>query len=466
MAAGPDLATLPATAAPAATPPADRTILRGIVWGALFVLAAKFGGAIKEMAVAWRFGVSSEIDAYLFVFNWVTWPLAVWFAAASAVLVPLFARLRAERGADELQQLKRELFGAALPLGLLLAVAMAALLHWLVRAPLLGLPPETAAQAAAIVTPLAVLAALGVPVCLLSAWMIADQRYANTLFEGIPALTIALLLLTSLAVGIDGLVWATLIGFGLQLLALGVALGRRRSLVPPRLPLRSVHWSALYRGIGIALAANALLAAVVLIDQWFAAQLPAGAVATFGYANRILALLIGIGVTAVARATLPVFSATRFAPGDGLWRVACRWAGLLLLAGIGTAAIGWWGAGDVVALLFERGAFGAQDTQAVAQVLRHGLLQLPSYFAAVVLQSLFSAQAWYGALLLASGVGMGVKLIASAVLIDGHGLLGLQWSTAAMFAAQALVLLAIGLQRARHAAMAAQPSPLPDPTNR
>ena len=445
MAAGEDVGAL--TAAAGSAQPADRTILRGIVWGTLFVLAAKFAGALKEMVVAWRFGVGSEIDAYLFVFNWATWPLAVWFAAVSAVVVPLFAQLRAERPAAELLQLKRELFGGALLLGLLLSGAMAMLLHGLVAAPQLGLPAETAAQAAAIATPMAGLVALGVPICLLSAWMIADQRYANTLFEGVPAFTIALLLSSAVVAGLDGLVLATLVGFALHLIALLIALGRRRSLALPSLSLRSPHWAGLYRGIGIALAAHALLAAVVLIDQWFAAGLPAGSVATLGYANRVLALVIGIGVTAVARATLPVFSAARFDQGDALWRVTCRWAAWLLLAGVGAVAVGWWGAEGVVILLYERGAFGQQDSQAVSLVLRHGLLQLPCYFGAVVLQSMFSAQAWYGALLLASAVGMAVKLVASAWLINSYGLLGLQWSTAAMFAAQGLVLVALGSRR-------------------
>ncbi len=451
MAVDKDARTL-AAAAPSPRP-TDRTIVRGIVWGTLFVLAAKFAGALKEMVVAWRFGIGSEIDAYLFVFNWATWPLAVWFAAVSAVVVPLFAKLRAERPAAELMQMQRELFGGSLLLGLLLGGAVAVLLHALVAMPQLGLPDSTAAQAAAIATPMAGLAALGVPICLLSAWMIAEQRYANTMFEGVPALTIALLLSTGLVVGLDGLVLATLAGFALHLIALLVALGSRGALAGPRLLLRSPHWAGLYRGIGVALATNALLAAVVPIDQWFAAGLPSGSVATFGYANRVLALVIGIGVTAVARATLPVFSATRFALGDALWRVACRWAALLLLAGIVAAVVGWWSAEGVVTLLYERGAFGQQDSQAVSLVLRHGLLQLPFYFGAVVLQSMFSAQAWYGALLLASAIGMTVKLLASAWLIDTHGLLGLQWSTAAMFAAQGSVLLALGMRHSRAAAL-------------
>ena len=56
------------------------------------------------------------------------------------------------------------------------------------------------------------------------------------------------------------------------------------------------------------LAGQALISFIGIIDQFFAAPLGTGAIATLSYANRILASMLGLGATAVARATLPVFS--------------------------------------------------------------------------------------------------------------------------------------------------------------
>src|SRR3546814_4132080 len=53
---------------------------------------------------------------------------------------------------------------------------------------------------------------------------------------------------------------------------------------------------------------------------------------------------------------------------------------LMVLAGAVVTAVGWLLAPWGVALLFERGAFTADDTVVVAQVLRWGLLQMPFYF--------------------------------------------------------------------------------------
>ena len=57
----------------------DRRIATGFLWVAFFLLVSKLAGAAKEMAVAWRYGVSETVDAYVFVFNLVTWPVTLWF---------------------------------------------------------------------------------------------------------------------------------------------------------------------------------------------------------------------------------------------------------------------------------------------------------------------------------------------------------------------------------------------------
>ena len=49
-------------------------IAQGMIWVALFVLLTSLARAAREMAIAYRYGVGAEVDAYLFVFNLVSWP--------------------------------------------------------------------------------------------------------------------------------------------------------------------------------------------------------------------------------------------------------------------------------------------------------------------------------------------------------------------------------------------------------
>lgn len=57
--------------------PDHHAIARGMAWVALFVLLGSVARAAKEVAIAYRYGVSAEVDAYLFVFNLVSWPVGV-----------------------------------------------------------------------------------------------------------------------------------------------------------------------------------------------------------------------------------------------------------------------------------------------------------------------------------------------------------------------------------------------------
>ena len=68
-----------------------------------------------------------------------------------------------------------------------------------------------------------------------------------------------------------------------------------------------------------------------IIDQFFAAHLDTGAIATISYANRILSLILGLGATAVSRATLPVFSRIKSQGGGRqLYGIAIFWVRLMI----------------------------------------------------------------------------------------------------------------------------------------
>jgi putative peptidoglycan lipid II flippase len=409
------------------------SILRGIGWTALFIVLGKLFSAAKEIAVAWRYGVGQEVDAYLFVFNTVTWPVSVWFAVLPVVLVPLVTRLRALPEGVELQQFRRELLGATLVAGTLLGLLTWLALRWLLGSPWTGLASPTRDIALAMAAAMALVTPLGYLVSLGSAWMLATGRYANTLYESVPALAILLAVLLWPGLGAAALVGGTLGGFAVQLVLVGVALALHGHLQAPRMSLRSPHWSSFWRGMGILLAGQALMSLTVLLDQFFAAGLHDGAVSTLGYANRILALIIGVGVTAVSRATLPVFAGAQTQDPAHTTRLALHWTRVLLGTGLLAIALGWWLAPWGVRLLFERGAFGPQDTLAVTEVLRHGLLQLPPYFAGIVLLSLLSARGQYRGLALVSAACLGCKLLGNWLLVPWAGLAGIQWSTSAMY---------------------------------
>ena len=418
--------------------PDHRVIATGTAWVALFVFFGKLAGAAKEMAVAWIYGVSEQVDAYLFVINLVSWPVSVWFSVLTIVLVPLVARIR-QSSATELAGFRAELFGLALVLGLALALVCWFGLPWLLRLSWTGLPPGTVDIAIGMVPALTLLAPLGVLISLFSAWMLAAGRHANTLLESVPALVLLLALLAFSGGSVEPLIWGTVAGFVAHLASLAAPLEKRGEVGAPRFTLQSPQWHPFWQGFGVMLAGQALISFTGIVDQFFAANLGAGAIATFGYANRIIALISGIGATAVYRATLPVFSAILARDGKQSPRVASRWALLMFALGVFAVIIGWWLAPWVVKLLFERGAFTAHNTQIVTEVFRYGLLQLPFYFGGLVMVSALASQGRYRTIAAIASSNLIVKVAANFIMLPWLGMKAILLATALMYMASMLL---------------------------
>jgi putative peptidoglycan lipid II flippase len=421
-----------------------RAIFKSMAWVTLFVLIGRLAGAAKEMVVAYRYGVGAEIDAYLFVMNFIGWPIGLWFSVLTAVLVPLAARMRQD-AAEELPRFRAELLGATLVLGLVLAVFSWLVLPMILQSSWADLPPATAAIATEAVPALSLLVPLGVVVSLFSAWMLSAGRHANTLFEGIPALVIILALFMFATGGIVPLLWGTVAGSVFHLISLVVSLARRNEVVAPRFAYRSSQWTAFWNGFGIMLAGQALMSLVVIIDQFFAVHLDTGAVATLSYANRVLALLVGMVGIAVSRATLPIFSQAHAGERGHVHRIATQWTHIMFLIGLAAMILLWWLAPYVVALLFERGAFTQQDTFAVSTVLRYGAIQLPFLFAGLVLVSSLVSRGMHRLVAYGAGINLLVKIGANYLLVPDLGINGVMLATGVMYFASFSMLYGLAL---------------------
>lgn len=418
----------------------NRAIARSMAIVAALVLLGSVARAGREMAIAYRYGVGVEVDAYLFVFNLITWPVAVWFSVLTVVLVPLAAGIR-NLAPSELAVFRAELFGLALVVGISFAAISFWLLPMVLRSPVVGLAPQIASAALEMVTPLSALAPIGVLVGLFSAWTMAAGRHANTLFESIPSLGVLLAVLLMPAASALPLVGGTVVGYVAQAAALWLLLKFRNDVEWPRLTMRSPHWAAFFRGFGIMLAGQVLMSVTTIIDQFYAGYLGAGNIATLNYANRVLALVLGLGAMAVSRATLPIFSTSHLDDGHHSHRLARRWVGLLFALGVALAMVGWFLVPAVVTLLFERGAFTAQNSSDVTRVMRVCLLQLPFYFSAIVLASYFSSRRMYAVLLWSGVWAILTKLAGNTLLLPLTGLYAIPLATAIMYLVNLAYLL-------------------------
>jgi len=118
----------------------------------------------------------------------------------------------------------------------------------------------------------------------------------------------------------------------------------------------------------------------LLVDQGMAATLPSGSVSTLVYANRFVSVVLNLLAGAIATAVTPYFS-QMVARKD--WK-ACRhtvntYVRLTALVSIPVAMAMVFGSHWLVRTTFQHGAFGPQDTAAVAPVQAMYAIQLPFF---------------------------------------------------------------------------------------
>jgi putative peptidoglycan lipid II flippase len=409
-----------------------RQIARGLVLVSAFVFIAKLVAAAKEMVVAWRYGISPVVDGYLFVFNVLQLPISILSTVLTVVLIPLAGQARAE-DPGALKRFRAELLGAVIVIGLLLYPVSALLIHWFATNGSLRLNEATRDAILGINPWLSLLLPIGLLISLWSSWIMAGGGHSNTFLEGVPALVILAVLLAVPGTTGTSLLWGTLGGFLAEAAFLAVPLLKGNSLEAPRLSFGSPYWAPLRAGLLTVLITQLLLSVSTVLDQFFASDLGDGAIATLGYANRIIALLLGIGATAVSRATLPVFSGQANASEGHRRQVVQKWVLAMLAIGFAMAIAVWLLAPWIVRLLFERGAFTSRNTIAVTAVLVWSLPMVPWYMASLVIVADVNSRRRYKTFLGLNAINLLAKVILLLILVPPFGLTGIPLASAGMY---------------------------------
>ncbi|MBV6306201.1 hypothetical protein KVP10_15010 [Candidimonas humi] len=411
-----------------------RRIAQGAARVAFFLLLGKAAGALKEMAVAYRYGVSSVVDAYQFTMTMANWLPVTLVGVLSVVLIPVLVRIRYQDPAARARFL-RELQAWVLVLGAVLAVLIYAAWPWVLSVAGKGLSPEVRDMSSQLMLAFAPAALLTVMTGVSAARLRSHERHINTLLDSVPAMLILLCILAWPVRDVRPLLWGTLLGYLLQSAwQLWLASKADGMWGRPQLTLRSPHWPDLAAAAGVMLVGQVAMSFVGPIDQYTAANLGANANATLGYAARLLSLVLGLGAASVGRAALPVLSDIQ-GRGDPVRAraTALKWSGMMVLAGAVVCLIGWLLAPWGVALLFQRGAFTAQNTATVAQVLRWGLLQLPFYFGVLMLVQLLASQNRYRIMAAIAVANFALKAVMNHVLAPRMGVEGIMLATSIMY---------------------------------
>lgn len=409
----------------------------------VLTLVAKLFAAGREIAIAWRYGIGPMVDSYQLSLTVTTWLPMMLTSVVTVVLVP---RLVALRGRPERCRLFiSELNGTIVLLGAAVAAATfvaAPSVSYLLAGPI---GPGALELTSTMSRSMSALAMFVIAVSYFSARLQARERFAYSVTEAIPAIVIALFMIAFLPTsGAPPLVLGTLAGFLLQALLLWLMVQRSEGVGSISFRHRSPEWKSLYTSVVIMAAAQGILAFSIPIDQAFAARIGEGAVATLGYASRIIILFSGLATIVVGRALLPVLSS---AAADGDFetgrRHAVQWACLLFGASAAASAVLWLAAPELVRLIFQRGAFDAAASADVSRALRFGLFQLPPFFGGIALVQWYAATGQFQWFLAITAASLALKIVLNILLTPILNLEGIILSTSAMYFLSVVILLAL-----------------------
>ncbi|MEV0171939.1 lipid II flippase MurJ [Streptomyces sp. NPDC050803] len=431
-------------------PVSRKFLARATLVTAVLSIAGALLGLARDQALARLFGAGSETDAFL-----VAWTVPE-FASTLLIedglafaLVPAFSLALARRAQGAPGDPVRSLVATTLPRLTLTLVGAAALVvmtaPYLVEALAPGLPDRALAVDCTRLTATCVLSFGLAGYC--SAALRAHRRFLAP-----AAIYVAYNTGIITAMFVLGGHW------GVRSAAVGVAVGGAL-MVAVQLPFvfRQLRRKATVteeagategQAVALALVATVLLFALcrqcqVLIERYLASTLPAGSISHLNYAQKVAQIPMTLSLM-LCTVTFPVV-ARALAEGD-VERARTRverdlaLAACVVLLGAATVIAC---APQIVEVLFQRGAFTAQDTAATAGVMRvYALGLLGQTLVGALVRSYFSAgrPTWFPVAVMT--VGIVVTSWIGAWTVGPWGVSGIAAANAAGITVTAALLLA------------------------
>ncbi|GKQ35450.1 murein biosynthesis integral membrane protein MurJ [Streptomyces sp. A012304] len=415
-------------------------------------LAGAVLGLVRDQVLARLFGAGSETDAFL-----VAWTVPE-FAATLLIedglafaLVPAFSAALARRARDGAGDPVRALVRATLPRLSLAFAAVSVLLvctaPYLVKSLAPGLTDPRFAVDCTRLTATCVLTFGLAGYC--SAALRAHRRFVApaAIYVAYNAAIITAMSLLGARWGVRAAAVGVAVGGALMVVIQLPSLVRQLSRKATAPGTAATAEEASRRAVGLALVGTVVLFALcrqsqVLIERFLASTLPSGAISHLNYAQKVAQMPMVLALM-LCTVTFPVV-ARALAEGDterARDRVERDLKVVSRVVLLGAAAVVACGP-QLVHLLFQRGAFTAQDTSATAAVMRvYALGLLGHALVGALVRSYFSAgrPTWYPVAAMTAGAA--VTSWAGAAAVGSWGVLGIAAANAAGITLTALLLL-------------------------
>lgn len=402
-------------------------------------------GFIREAIVAYYFGASAELDAFLIASTVPRILVIQGVQITVALILPLYIGHIEEGRPDLATALMQRWFRFLLKSGLVFAVGAGLLAPYLMALVGPGLSDDLTARAAEwfrFLLPWVLLSLLG---GCFKVVLESNKRFVPAALGG-DAINITVMASCLLFASLWS-VWAMVVG-----MLAGAVLGFLIQWWPSRRFEPLLLWPGrLATSIQLPLAGGGVLVmhyfvqqANMLIDRAFASSLPEGSVAALNYANQINQAPSTVVNAALATALFPILA--RLA-ARRQWRQAFRTAmslavvtmtiGVLCAAGLIIFRA------ELVTLLLERGRFDAHASAMTALVLSLLPAMIPVYAGTLLVTRLLMSQKRLRTILMISIFSMSLKILLNIAFVRIWGLIGVVLATVMTGTAALLVRILV-----------------------
>jgi len=327
-------------------------------------LLSKGMGFLRDVLIAWYFGASGQVDAFMVAVTVPTLVGGLGFALSMAV-IPAFRRALATEGMGEARELGSAAVVLTLAVSAALMLAIASGAPHLVRLFAPGLAAPDGALAAGLMRWLSILVICVNLFYVLSAIYNAMEHFTIPAVTDLASNVIVLSFLVLLAgrLGISALAGGMVTGNLVVVAAMTVPLVLRSVLVVTgRLwspAIRQMMWLA-----GPVFVIEILSQGTTLIENYFGAGAGTGVIASLGYAKRLSVMVVALVGTNIARAVFPVMSRLASERAvDSARDLFSKLSRQYAITFIPISALLAYFHDDVVRIVFARGAFDAAATE-------------------------------------------------------------------------------------------------------
>jgi putative peptidoglycan lipid II flippase len=414
----------------------NRRIFAASVIVAAWTLLVHLATALKDVIVAYQFGTTDVLDAFLIAFLMPSFVISIVAGSLPSAFIPIYLEVQ-RRGGNA----AAERFYAGIVGWILIILVLTSLIIALLAPVFLPLLASGFSDEKLQLTNSLFLAALPVVVLkgLTTVWTMklnVNEQFSMGSIAPIftPTFTIIALLFYAEYWGIYALAGGVACGAILEAVILGWYLHSVGMTVMPYWSPWSSECSQFLSQYAPMLLGAAVMSSTGFVDQSMAAMLASGSVSSLSYGNKVVSLIIGVGSFALSAAIFPYFSkmvANR--DWDQIRHTFRTYAALSLIITLPITATLIYFSEPLVGIIFGRGVFNAMDMHLVAQVQAFYVIQIPFYVLSMLVVRLISSLSGNYLLLRGACLSFSLNVGLNYLFMQWLGVAGIALSTSVTY---------------------------------